>query len=455
MTDAAAAHELAPRIATALLDITAPDPARHTRVVLWTVSALFLVLVIWSMVAKVDIVAVAPGRLVPQTYVKVVQPADAGIIRELLVKPGETVRKGQILARLDATLAQADHRSIQQQLSSRRITLRRIDAQLSGVPLRQMEGDDPVLLVQAQADAAARMRSFNDQMGAEAAILARARSDLASAEEVRRKLFVTLPSYEREASAYADLAERQLVGRLAAEEKRRTATERALDLRGQDAYVASLRSAVDAQARKLSQVKSAYTSQLQTERTETASAIAQLEQETAKHKFRAGLQDLRAPQDGVVNEVATSSVGAVLRQGDVLMTLVPGSDPLVAEVYVENRDVGFVRVGQAVRVKLGAFQFTKYGYVSGTVESVSADSAAETGDVRGEQPAARSILATTERPYRVRVRLNSQRIAHGGSFLTLAPGMALQAEIVQGTRTIAEYMLSPLAATVATAAMER
>src|SRR5688572_28399430 len=110
-------EKLVPRLTSAIFEVTSSDPARRPRLLHWTVCALFGVLLVWASVARLDIVAVAQGRLVPQTYVKIVQPAEAGIVREILVEEGESVRAGQPLIRLDATLAAADHRSVQSQLS--------------------------------------------------------------------------------------------------------------------------------------------------------------------------------------------------------------------------------------------------------------------------------------------------------------------------------------------------
>ena len=136
---------LGPRIRSALFEITACDPGQSTRTVLWTLCALFGATLIWATFARLDIVAVAEGRLVPETYVKVVQPAESGVVREILVQEGQSVFKGDVLLRLDPTVASADHRSAVSQLALKRLELRRIDAQLAGAILKSDSADDPVL----------------------------------------------------------------------------------------------------------------------------------------------------------------------------------------------------------------------------------------------------------------------------------------------------------------------
>ncbi len=142
-TEATAPPPLTLRIASALFEIETTDPATGSRVVLKAVCALFGVLLLWALIAKLDITAVAEGRLVPQTYVKIVQPAESGIVREIRVKEGDQVEQGQVLVRLDPTVTTADGTALQRELALQRLQLRRIEAELSGGPLVKEADDDP------------------------------------------------------------------------------------------------------------------------------------------------------------------------------------------------------------------------------------------------------------------------------------------------------------------------
>ena len=121
--------------APGLLAIQESPPARLPRTVLLLVVALFGILFLWASFATLDIIASAEGRLVPQTYVKIVQPADAGIIHELLVREGDSVRDGQVLVRMDANITEADVQALQNEIALKNLQLRRIDAELAGSPL--------------------------------------------------------------------------------------------------------------------------------------------------------------------------------------------------------------------------------------------------------------------------------------------------------------------------------
>ena len=154
--------------------------------------------------------------------------------------------------------------------------------------------------------------------------------------------------------------------------------------------------------------------------------------------------ELRAPQPGIVKDLATHTVGTVAAPGTILMTLVPEGDKLVAEVWVSNQDVGFVRAGQAARLKLAAFQFQKYGLIDGKVLHVNADA------TEAPSPNTRSdALTGRDRPmgslaFRTLVELAGQELLADGRRYPLQPGMQVAGEIHLGTRTIAEYLVSPV-----------
>src|SRR3569833_1496409 len=212
---------LAPRIRTALFEIAMTEPGDAPQVAGWAIVLLLLILLVWAVVAKLDIVAVAQGRLVPQTYVKIVQPADAGIVREILVEEGDYVERDQVLVRLDPTENAADSTAISRELAIQRLQVRRADAELRDAAMRREESDDPQLFSQTAAHRTAHRQQFLDSIAQKTAARERAASELIAATEVLRKLDKTLPSYQRSADAYEKLAALFLVGQLDAEEKQR------------------------------------------------------------------------------------------------------------------------------------------------------------------------------------------------------------------------------------------
>jgi hemolysin D len=255
-----------------------------------------------------------------------------------------------------------------------------------------------------------------------------------------------LPSYQRSAEAHEKLASQSLVGSLQAEEKRREAIEKAQDLETQRATVEALTASLEQQEQRLAQIKSAYASDLNQLRMDTVSRVTRQQQDASKLTYQQGLLELRAPQAGIVKDLATRTIGTVVQPGTVLLNLVPADEKLQAEVLIENKDIGFVHEGQAVRVKLAAFPFQKYGMIDGMVKTVSADAQQQATPQEGT-PNALAFKAVVE--------LNSQQLNAADRTLRLAAGMSVSAEIVQDQRTVFQYLLSPVQRVTSEAGRER
>jgi HlyD family secretion protein len=444
-----------------LLAITESPLPRLPRAIFYTVAALFAAVLAWALLAKVDIVAVAEGKLVPQSYVKIVQPAEAGIITDILVSEGDAVQAGQTLLRLDPTLTGADSRTLAADLALKRLALRRIDAELAGRQLVPQPGDDLNLYSQVQNQANSRTQALRDAIAQEQSARERAEHDLAAAQETLTKLKATLPSYQQSADAYRKLVTEGFVSPIAGNDKEREAIEKSQDLKTQLSTVAGLQATIAAQDKKIATLTSNYRSQLLTERTEVMGATPKLEEEARKVGFKQTLLELKAPQAGIVKDLATATKGAVVQPGMVLLTLVPRGEALVAEVQVKNEDIGFVQTGQPVRLKLAAYPFQKYGLVEGSVLTVAADSqnAGNGQTANAMNSIAGGALSAGTPGYKALVKLQNQHLEASSGDQTrryaLEAGMAVSAEIHQGRRTIMEYLLSPVSKTLHEAGRER
>ncbi|HNG87501.1 HlyD family type I secretion periplasmic adaptor subunit, partial [Accumulibacter sp.] len=266
--------------------------------------------------------------------------------------------------------------------------------------------------------------------------------DLQASEELARKLRETVPTYRKSAAAFEKLGQDGFYSTLAVDEKQRDRIEKEQDLRAQESTVASLKATIAASEKKLAQITSNYRSELHNERVEAESQFRKLTEERAKIEHKAGLLALRAPERGVIKDLATHTVGTVVSPGSVLMSLVPHDQPLQAEVLVRNEDVGFVHVDQRVKLKLVSYPFQKYGMIDGTVLHVGPDAA----DPPGKSAGSASDLSdgTASLRYKALLRLDAQHLETDGNRLRLTPGMQVIAEIQQGQRTVMEYLLSPV-----------
>src|SRR5712691_2641514 len=389
----------------AIVRLQEAPPNPLGRRVLWVALAFLAALLLWATFGRLDIVAVAEGKLVPDTYLKIVQPTDSGVVKEILVKEGELVKAGQVLMRMDTALSDSDLKSLSADYHNKRIALRRIDAQLAGVPFMRRADEPSDLFTQVHAQYAANRQAYESALAQERAILEKAKHDLKAAEEVQKKLVQVLPHYREQEAAYEKLARDGFAGKLMYTDKQRERIEKEQDLRAQEATIASARSTIEQEERKVAQITAEYRRQLQTERVEVATQAEKANQELAKQEHRHEYLELKAPQDGVVKDLATHTVGTVTSPGTILMTLVPKDEILRAEVWVKNDDIGFVRETQAAKIKLAAFTFQKYGMLDGEVAHVSADSAEQNPGAGGAAGQGQAKGGTTPLAYRTLVNL--------------------------------------------------
>lgn len=447
----AEAHDFAPDI----LGVEQQPPSPLPRLVLYSLLALLALMLVWSALGRLDVIAVAQGKLVPVSYLQVVQPAEPGIVRELLVKEGDEVRAGQVLVRMDARISEADGRQLQNELWLRSLQLRRIDAELAGTPLERGADDPAELFTQVEAQYRSHRQAYQDALEIERAVLAKARHDLTAALETEAKLGKTLPIYREQEAGWNQLAKEGYAGRLLALDRSRARIEVEQELRAQNANVESLKSSIAQSEQRIAQITSNYRQQLYNERIEAEAQHLKLQQDWQKQSHRHGLLELKAPQDGVIKDLATHTAGTVVAPGTVVMTLVPQNDPMQAEVWVSNLDAGFVRESQPVKLKFTAYPFQKYGMVEGEVRRISPD-ASEFGAGRNDKAPGTEIAPPSPvTGYRALVALKKTFLEAAGARHKLAPGMQVSAEIHLGTRSVLEYLLSPVKKTVHEAGRER
>ena len=436
--------------APGLLSIQESPPARLPRAVMYTVAVLFVILLFWAIFGRLDIIASAEGRLVPETYIKIVQPSDAGIVQEILVREGDQVQQGQCLIRMDTRLPWRCE-DIANDLALRSLQLRRIDAELTDTPLTREPGDPDDLFRQIESQYRDHRQSYADVREQAQQALKKSQREYDSATEVLTKLQQITPILRQQADSYADMGRDGYVSQMTVQDRQRDYLEKSQDLRAQRATVASLEAAVNQARKQLDQIASKYRSDLQNERVEAGGQHRKLEQDWLKQEHKTGLLELKAPQSGVVKDIATHTIGTVVSPGTVLLTIVPEHEPLVAEIMIRNEDVGFVYVHQQVKVKLAAYPFDEYGMLDGEVTRIQADSDsdAQARDSTNDRQAPPTLS------YKAIVSLNSQILEAEGRQMKLVPGMQVVAEINQGSRTVMKYLLSPVRKTLDESGRER
>lgn len=409
------------------------------RMVLWALIACMATFCAWAALARLDIVVSSHGKLVPAGHVKVARPVEPGIVRKVLVRDGEHVKAGQSLVEMDAVYAMEDSASASTTTETLRLQLLRIEAELEG---RVPEIPDVAILAEFHGRHSAQAARLDESMrGRDSAA-----AELRTALERLRKYEELAPVTARQTEMLERLRASGFVSEAAYNQQRieHVTAERERDIQGRAVQTAEvqLRRADAA----LSSVNADYHRQLTIERTETQLQLARAEAELHKQTHRASLQTVRAPVPGVVTGLVGLSEGQVVAAGATLLSIVPEDDPLRFEGWLGNSDSAFVQPGMPAKVKLSAYPFQKYGWLDGELEWVGVDA---------ETPEAMRNAQGEPLFYRLRVTLPAQSLSFNEQDLALKPGMQATADLHIGTRTLLEYLLSPLRRIALEAGRER
>ncbi|GAB6040525.1 HlyD family type I secretion periplasmic adaptor subunit [Endothiovibrio diazotrophicus] len=402
-----------------------PGGARWT---LYVIVAFFATLFAWSALAELDKVVTARGRLITTAPNLIVQPVATSIVRELLAETGATVHAGDPLVRLDPTFAGADLDQLAVDLNAVRQAIRRLELEAGSGNGDDLDPLERAVLVQRRAEHASRLRTLDEG-------IARYRAALDSLEERRAASAEQLQLLAEIEAMHATLFKEQHASSLQALEARRQRL--AVEATVND-LVNKRVEAEHALARAVAE-RDGYLDQRARDNAERLSELNRrregLEEQMKKARMLSDLVVLRAPADGVVLEVGRFPPGAIVREAEAMVTLVPLDSPLELEVEIAAADIGLVRVGDAVRIKFDAFPFQRHGTLDGRVRTVSGDAFAEEGR------AGRENLH-----YRARVGLEQEIEALQGlpPESRLIPGMSVAAEIKVGRRTVLSYFLYPL-----------
>jgi len=413
-----------------LAALLAAPPPRALLAGPWLLAFMLAALLGAAAWLRTDIVVTGAGRLTPDAPPLLVQPMDRALLREVLVRPGEVVQAGQVLARLDPTFAAADRAALAAEARSLRAQAARLAAEQAGAPPPPATDAEGRMQAALQESRAAALAARRTALAAEEAAL---REALSAGTATRAALVRQVATAADVAAMRARLETQQLGSRLQSLAARGSLIEAERALAEAEGRAAELAERAIAAAAARRGLEHEWQRSLAEDAARIADALAGVEEQLAKATRLDALTTLVAPADGVVLEVARRGAGAVLHPAEALVTLVPAGAPMIAEVALRSADVGRVAAGDLVRLKVDAFPFQRHGALEGRLLSISRDSF----DPR-LPPGAEAAAPPAQAIHRA-------RIAVAPGTLALIPGMTLTAEIMAGTRSVLGFVLEPLA----------
>lgn len=442
----------------AVLEVQERPPSPMGRAIAWTIVLVFTLAVIWSIFGKVDIVAVAQGKIIPSGRVKLIQPLESGVITQINVAEGQRVSAGETLVELDPTSTAADQRRLEQELITAKLHLHRLQqllrlsagiaepgAATTGQISHQANTNAGANLMPAKlaelpgataAEIATQQNLLNEELATQRARVAtldssldRQQAEVKTTETLVAKYQATLPLIRTRTQALKKLLDKNLAAENDYLTLKQELIEQEHDLIAQRSNLAKLQAATSEIIEQRKVAIGEFNRSTRERIAEEERKAAAYTEELTKARQRSGLQQLRAPIDGVVQQLAIYTVGGVVTPAQTLMVLVPQDSVLQIEAWVLNRDIGFIDEGDEAVVKIEAFPFTKYGTIDGHIQTLSRDAVAD--ERLGLVYAAQTSMASTT-------------IMVDGKPVALSPGMAATVEIKTGTRRLIEYFLSPL-----------
>jgi hemolysin D len=435
-TDKRKLHEI--EFLPAALEVQQTPPSPVGRAISYIVILFFVIAVAWACIGKVDIVAVAHGKIIPTGKSKVIQPLEIGKVTAIHIKEGQSVKKGDPLIDLDPTSMEADVGRLKAEYQMVKASRARTIALLntlqndSNMPDEYyiLEEEVDVSIAQAQRDS--MISQFEEHLSRKQALSSEIQRKHAENSVIReniKKHEETIPLITERVVSYKKLLSDNHVARNDYYELEQERIEQVQDLAAFKSQLSETRQAIQQAKAQLKASGAEFKKTIYQEKAQLETQLSGLEKELVKATMRQNLQGITAPVDGVIQQLAIHTIGGVVTPAQELMVIVPDQQQLEAEVFIENKDIGFVEENHEAEIKVDAFPFTKYGMIEGKITNISNDA------VENEN------LGWV---FMSRVAMFDDKIQVGEKLVNLTPGMSVTVEVKTGKRRLIEFFLSPL-----------
>jgi len=416
----------------AVLEVTETPPSHAARLLTYLIMLMFTVLILWSVLGKIDIIATATGKLIPASNIKTIQTLVDSEIEEIFVQEGQYVKEGQDMIKFNQTEVQANIRRIKNEMKALEIAVARLQALLTDNPEENFAYDETIdeylikihsgLLKSQMTEKAAKIEVLNGQ-------IAKAEKEKDTIAADLKRIEKLLPSVKERIEKKKILADKKLIARLTFLEQEEELTNLQEQRNVQVKKMAETEANIEFLQKELRQYLAEFDKSIMQELKDNREKLASYQQELIKYEEALKRTVVKAPLSGYVQQLVYHTKGGVVETAKPIMNLVPEDYKLEADVMILNKDIGFVRPEQNVEIKIDSFPFTKYGTIKGKVRNISGDA------VQDEKL---GLIFPS------RLTLLDNKILADGQVVQLKPGMSVTAEIKTGKRRVIEYLLSPV-----------
>lgn len=432
------------------LELTETPVSVAPRLVARLIMLFACIALVWAIVGQVEIIAVSTGKTIPSGHSKTIQPLETSVIKRILVKDGDRVKKGDLLIELAAIGSDSDYNQTVRQLNAAKLARIRSQALLAGLEtatLPDIQRSDVNGLSLSEAELAEARRLVQNQYQTwfvqdeqMQTVLQQHTAQLRSTRSQIVKLKNVGLIEKQRLHDFETLQKKNYLSQHELYQQQSKTIENDQDLASQKEQLQQIEESVhQVEKERLVNVQTLKRDTLDNLR-QANEDIDQLNEQLEKTRQRQSWMSLTSPVSGTVQQLAFHNEGGVVMEGQPIMLIAPQDDRIEVDAMVENKDIGFVKAGQDVVVKIESFPYTRYGYLTGKVQHVSFDA------IEDEK---RGLL------FSARIVLDQNHINIEGTDIPLNAGMNITAEIKTGSRRVIDYLLSPLQTTIERSFTER
>jgi hemolysin D len=439
----------------AALEIVETPPSPAGRAIAGSIMVFLIIALLWACLGSVDIIATAPGKIVPTGRTKIIQPLESGVVHAIHVQDGQPVKAGEVLIEIDTTVSASERDRLHSDQMQAMLDAARLRAALNldADPVASFvppEGTSPAQIDLQKRYLAQQVDEIRAKLSGLDHQISENEGNRDSVAATIAKLNESIPYLKKRAEARDALAKQGYGSKLEYLTTQQDLVEHQQELNVQQGKLAQAEGSLAALKEQQRQAEAEYRHTVLKNLSEAEQKAQSLTEQLAQAEQKYRLQTLTAPVDGTVQQLAIHTEGGVVTPAQILMSIVPTDSHLEIEAMISNRDIGFVRAGQEAEIKIDTFNFTKYGLIQGRVQFVSHDAIQREKPVdpahqqRPGDESESSEPAGQELVYSARISLDQTQMQVEDRLVNLEPGMAVTAEIKTGSRHVIEYLLSPL-----------
>ncbi|HAG72570.1 MAG TPA: HlyD family type I secretion periplasmic adaptor subunit [Gammaproteobacteria bacterium] len=404
-------------------------------IILIVVASLIASLVYWSTIAELDVVTRGDGKMIAAADNQVVQASEGGVIISRLINENETVQENQVLFEIDPVDVSAEFEQTKQRLNSLQINKSRLDAEMLGAefePYPEFQGSNVTVIAAEKNLFLSRRKELNNKIGLFKNKIQQKEKDLLSFASSLQMELDLQEFIDREIKLISPLVQQNIAPEtrlleLLKEKKRNLGSQERTTLATAAAEIALVEL-----EQQIDSARENYKLQALDELSKVVSKIAELQTVLPKLSQRVSRTTVVAPMAGVISQIKYKTIGAYVRQGDILLKMVPGNEGITLEGRIKPEDISRINMNDAVKVRLSAYDSAKYGTISGAVAAISPDTVSS-------EDGSGSFFYTIE------VKITSDMVLDSGELVQLKPGMTATIDVLSGKRTVFDYVWSPMA----------